>query len=88
MPDVNERPNCPPGCWGFETGTCNIDHATGKMGHETLFPARSIIELFSLRRMRVEFWRIVRRFRDMFADELAFSVDTSWRLIRPEFGTA
>lgn len=89
MPDVFDRPQCPPGCRGVLIGTCRMDHANGeKKGHETLFPACSLNELSMLRRMKLEFWSIIRRLRDMSFSVTAFTMDASWRLLRPEFGQA
>jgi hypothetical protein len=90
MPDVYDRPECPPGCRGVLIGTCRIEHVDRgrKTGHETLFPARSVTELHALRRMKMEFWSIVRGLRDMCSDVVAFTQNASWRMLRPEFGQA
>lgn len=89
MPDVNDRPQCPPGCGGFLLGTCRKDHMTGEKHHESLIPAQQVWELHVFRQVRREFWRMVARLRELFADDItAFTVDASWRLVRPEFGTA
>lgn len=85
MPDVYDRPQCPPGCGG---SYCRVDSATGGRGHESLFPARTVTELHLLRRMKIIFWEMVRMLRsghDCFA---AFTLDASWRLLRPEYGQA
>lgn len=64
-----------------------MDHAGGKKtGHESLFPARTVSELSMLRRMKLEFWAIVRRLREMSFSVTAFTMDASWRMLRPEFG--
>ncbi len=89
MPDVYERPHCPPGCPGVLLGTCRIDRLEkGTHGHESLFPSRSVGELHTVRRIRAEFWAIVRKLRDMCADIAAFTMDASWNLLHPEFGQA
>lgn len=87
MPDVYERPQCPPGCRGETLGTCRVDRASRDKGHESLFPARSLLELRVIRLMRMQFWSVVKFFRTT-AEDIAFSMDASWRMIRPEFGTA
>lgn len=86
MPDVNERPQCPPGCGGSHIGTCRMDRVAGTAGHESLFPAASIRELISMRKWRTLFWDIVASLREASAD-IAFSMDASFRLIRPSFGS-
>lgn len=94
MPDVYDRPQCPLGCRGVLIGTCRIDGATitgrltgnWKAGHESLFPARSITDLVAVQWMRKEFLSIVRRLREVSVSVTAFTVDASWRMIRPEFG--
>lgn len=86
MPDVNDRPQCPPECIGEALGTCRVDRP-GVKGHESLFPARSLTELRAIRWLRSEFWALVRWLREV-GDEVAFTMDASWRLLRPEFGNA
>lgn len=82
MPDVYDRPQCPPGCGGCELGTCRVDSARGTMGHESLFPAQSRFELHSLSKMRIVFWEMVRILREAREYTALFSLNASLMLVR------